>query len=391
MSIVADFECRLCGEKQLVELPAFSKLPRVTSDCKPFPAGGRLAACRSCGAIQKPADRQWCDEAAAIYREYDIYFQSGGIEQAVFDMGSGIPRTRSAVLLDRLNDLSPLGPAGRALDVGCGKGTFLRAFAKFRPGWQLFGHELSNQNEDVLKRIPRVQELYTGPISELPGDFDLITFVHALEHFENPVGGVRDAAGKLKSGGKLVIEVPNGSATPFDLVIADHASHFSKNDLRHVVKRAGLSPLLVSDRWMAKELSVVAVPGQAARQEQPEEGAAAPAMPIEQRVAWLETVIRQARNSARQAKRFGIFGTSIASMWLFGELGDSVAFFVDEDPSRAGTLHGRPVISPRGIPSGASLYMALLPNIAASVAARIGRSDIDLIIPPAFNDVVVPA
>ena len=36
--------CSICGDGLLVELAAFRQLRRVTSDCRPWPAGGRLAS-----------------------------------------------------------------------------------------------------------------------------------------------------------------------------------------------------------------------------------------------------------------------------------------------------------------------------------------------------------
>src|SRR5262245_63243397 len=104
---LASFPCHVCSGHDLAEVPGYGRLPRVTSDCKPFPAGGQLAVCRQCGAVQKPATARWREEAAAIYRNYDIYFQSGGVEQAVFDPTAGSPRLRSRVLLDHLHALRP--------------------------------------------------------------------------------------------------------------------------------------------------------------------------------------------------------------------------------------------------------------------------------------------
>jgi hypothetical protein len=57
---------------------------------------------------------------------------------------------------------------------------------------------------------------------------------------------------------------------------------------------------------------------------------------VKAHIAWLEGVLNAAKEG-RKRRRFGIFGTSIAAMWLFGEIGDDVDFFVDEDPNRLGT------------------------------------------------------
>src|SRR3954447_13179360 len=177
---VTGFACHVCGAQELAAVADYERLPRVTSDCKPFPPGGVLAVCHNCGAVQKPANTRWREEAACIYRDYDIYFQSSGVEQSVFDPAAGAPRLRSQVLLEHLNGLRPFATTGTAIDVGCGKGTFLSAFARLHPGWKLAGYELSRANEPVLAEIPGFGRLYTGALSDLPSDFDLITLVHAL-------------------------------------------------------------------------------------------------------------------------------------------------------------------------------------------------------------------
>src|SRR5262245_9472374 len=381
---LAEFACHVCGSPALMEVARYDRLPRVTSDCKPFPAGGQLAVCRQCGAVQKPATARWREEAAAIYRNYDIYFQSGGVEQAVFDPTAGSPRLRSRVLLDHLHALRPFRDNGRALDVGCGKGTFLRVFAELHPGWTLSGHELSRTDEPVLMEIPGFERLYTGSLSDLPAHFDLVTLVHALEHFETPAESLRELVPKLTPDGMLVVEVPNASATPFDLLVADHASHFSRADLDRLAGRAGLSILALADDWMVKELSLAAVPANEAVPPAPAGDPKEIYETVARRVEWLGAVLDQARAATRRASRFGIFGTSVAAMWLYGELATEVDFFGDEDPGRIGDLHGREVVTPDRIPADATVYMTLIPAVANAVAARIRRADLELEVPPAL-------
>lgn len=377
------FDCRACGADGLEEIAGFFRLSRVTSDCKPFPPGGRLAVCGACGAIQKPADARWVEEAAQIYGNYQPYYQSGGVEQAVFDPAKGVPRRRSTALLEGFVAHQRLTPTGSVLDVGCGNGVLLSAFAEVRPHWRLFGHELSDLHAAALSRIPGFAQLYTGPLADVPAGFDVVTMIHALEHFSDPLAGLRELRPKLNEGGRLFIEVPNGEATPFDLVIADHASHFARNDLARLLKRADYGAAVIADDWVTKEISVVAL------REGPIVPLPAPAAPadvcrrVESQIAWLQAVVDDARAAARRTKSFGVFGTSIAAMWLFGQVGNDVAFFVDEDPSRKNAmLFDRPVLVPEDAPAGASIYVALIPQVARAVAARIGRPGIELSVPP---------
>jgi hypothetical protein len=55
-------ECRICGSPALHEFERFRRLERVTSDSRPWKAGGRLTVCHECGAVQKLVDKDWLGE-----------------------------------------------------------------------------------------------------------------------------------------------------------------------------------------------------------------------------------------------------------------------------------------------------------------------------------------
>src|SRR5262245_39673816 len=154
VAVVAGHRCRGCGDSALNELAQYRSLGRVTSDCKTWPAGGRLTVCHSCGAVQKVADREWPAEIRQDQCHYTNSHQSAGAEQPVFDGASGIGTPRSLKLIKHLTETLQLPAEGRVLDFGCGTGVALRNFAAAHPRWTLYGSELSERALPALRQIP---------------------------------------------------------------------------------------------------------------------------------------------------------------------------------------------------------------------------------------------
>jgi 2-polyprenyl-3-methyl-5-hydroxy-6-metoxy-1,4-benzoquinol methylase len=327
-------------------------------------------------------DAIWQAEVEKIYGEYSIYHQSEGAEQAVFDQSSGHSSTRSARLLERLNSYAEFSMTGRLLDIGCGNGALLRTFGGSAGLWSLAGTELNNKNKKVVENINGVEALYTDRPDQVPGTFDIITMVHVLEHVLTPLGFIAALREKLEPGGLLVFEVPDYSQNPFDLLIEDHCTHFSALTLPQLIRQQGYEVLVTTTEWVPKELTVVA--RKAGRQtDDAFELAKADSLDIAvSSVQWLKAVLSAARQLS-ETNNFGVFGTSIAATWLFGELEESIKFFVDEDPNRIGrTFMGRPVYHPQQVPQESNVFVALPPKFAEGVRQRVARPGVTFNLPP---------
>jgi SAM-dependent methyltransferase len=362
--------CLVCEADALQEIAAFRNLPRVTSDCKPFAAGGRLLVCATCGAVQKQADERWLAEIDAIYRAYQIYEVAGGAEQLIFAAdGAAAPRSRR--LIDALRAQVTLPERGRLIDIGCGNGAALGNFAQALPQWELYGSELSDRAAARLKRLPNFRALYTVAIGQIPGRYDLVSMIHSLEHMPAPAPALRDAAGLLADNGVLFVEVPDVETSAFDLLVADHLMHFSAATLGYLAgAKCGVRARLLTHQILPKELTLLA-----------ERGAGDAHLPdaragrdiAERTVAWLSGAMASARQLAAGTPELGVFGTSISAMWLYGALGGKMAYFVDEDPAKIGrSCAGKPIYGPAQVPQGATVYVPLVPEMAHAVARRLG-------------------
>lgn len=394
-TVADETACGICAGGTLEEMTDYRVLRRVTSDCRAWPAGGRLGVCRACGAVQKPADDAFLADIDAIYRSYTIYHQAAGAEQAVFEQSSGLPASRSVRLLETFRGHAGLKPTGRMLDVGCGNGATIRAFGQVAPGWTKAGTEFDGKYRAEVESIPNTEPLHVGPVEAVPGTFDVITMIHVLEHIVDPVDVLATLRGKLAPGGLLLIEVPHHPANPFELLIADHRSHFTADSVVRALMAAGYEIVAVAEDWIPKELSVVARPAARGTTSQaapsvaegsstappPPAGAAAARERITGSLTWL-------RQTADQLQRLGaggavgLFGTSIAGTWLAAEAGDAIAFFVDEDPNRVGrTYLDKPVYAPAAVPAGSSVFVGLPSAAAVGICSRLATSGVTFLPP----------
>jgi len=138
-----------------------------------------------------------------------------------------------------------LPPGGRVLDVGCGRGLFLRMLRDC--GYDVRGTELSAATAaNCDPGIPiDVGELRPGMYD--PGSFDLICMWHVLEHMRRPDVALQAAWEALAPGGRLLLAVPNfasmqsrlGGEMWFHLDLPRHIFQFTPDTLQRLVEDRG--------------------------------------------------------------------------------------------------------------------------------------------------------
>lgn len=158
------------------------------------------------------------------------------------------------------------------LDFGCGVGGFLlkaRSLARRVVGIELEERlRLHHNNANGLDVYGALGEMVEGEC------FDLIAAFHVIEHLEDPAGMLRLLATRLRTGGKIVIEVPSSADAlltlyenvPFSEFTywSCHPYLFNASNLQLLAKRAGLKleyvshiqryPLSNHLHWLARGL-----------------------------------------------------------------------------------------------------------------------------------------
>lgn len=102
-------------------------------------------------------------------------------------------------------------PNGKAIDIGCGNGKFMRAMNSL--GWKFEGVELNPLAVKACRSSGL--RVFQGDLHAAAfenNSFDLITARHVIEHIPNPANFMHEISRLLKKGGGLVIETPNSKA-----------------------------------------------------------------------------------------------------------------------------------------------------------------------------------
>lgn len=141
-----------------------------------------------------------------------VALQSGGAaERAALEVGNASP-DHAVVLAARLRHGGFPVSGGRLLDVGCGGGDLLAALAE---RLQARGTGIDACEEAISVAQGRFPGLawVSGSLESgaLGGEaFDAVTLVHVLEHVPAPLALLRAIRSRLRPGGLLAIDVPNG-------------------------------------------------------------------------------------------------------------------------------------------------------------------------------------
>jgi SAM-dependent methyltransferase len=371
VNVAPSFVCHTCaGTVSPLAAPALRYM--AGSDCTPVSGDVRIGACPSCGLLQKDTSEAWQQLCEKIYGDYRIYHQAAGQEQKARGPGDGLLAPRSELIAGFLSAARDMPQEGCILDIGCGNGAFLRAINKAFPRWRLTGSDLNETfRAQILAIDPRASFQNRHQLESSAETFDVLSLIHCVEHIPAPVRYLAKVRRHIKPSGALLIEVPDAELNPFDMVVADHASHFSKSTLAAVVKAAGYEVIACGNVVLDKEITLLARPLHDAHAVAPQPSCDGASEYARRNLAWLEDTIARGHSLAEQSRTFGIFGTSIAGVWIKAALGEHIDFFVDEDEVRVGRRYfGIPVLAPSSVPAGATVFVCLEPKLAQAIVAR---------------------
>ena len=284
-------------------------------------------------------------------------------------------------------------PQGRVLDIGCGKGSFLKSFKAVRAGWQYVGVEPS-RDEAALARRDGTLEIHEGMFGTVPlerDSFDLVAIMHVLEHVSRPADVVRQMRDIIKPGGLLFVEVPHTLDLNmfYDVLLFEHLYHFQPATLAWLLQREGFDVVVHDPSTPYGAQRVIARKRETAVDDLP-----FPAVDMADGVRrwtalWssMNALAAKGAERAKAGQRVGVFGAGMtAATWLVhSAIHDAplVGLF-DESPWKIGrTLFDRAIYALDDLKTKQVdfVMLATMPRSQAIVARKVaaatgGRAEI---------------
>jgi SAM-dependent methyltransferase len=177
---------------------------------------------------------------------------SKGIVNRVYKLVRNKTLARKRKLAEKFTGLKE----GRALDFGCGTGSFVNELSRY--GWQVTGLEPDGDARAVSKKLYGLDILDTSAFFKLKaGDYDIITLWHVLEHIHELNSCIQQLKKLLSDRGKIFIAVPNYTAADASRYkefwaaydVPRHLYHFSPVSMNHLMQKNGLRIIACKPMW----------------------------------------------------------------------------------------------------------------------------------------------
>lgn len=208
----------------------------------------RVLKCRGCSLayLGNPPDES---------EIYEQYYDRSITYAEHYHANSGDPSLAElfAINAQRISYIKRFKTSGTLLDVGCGRGGFLKSALDH--GFAVEGIDIS---ERAIERVNNEFQLNAsvGTLERVVSSgkrFEIITLWHVLEHFANPFTSLEQIRLLLRDGGICALEVPNLHSLKF--LTANnkweggnhpryHRTFFTETTLRRALLKAGFSRVM---------------------------------------------------------------------------------------------------------------------------------------------------
>ena len=221
-------KCPICKKKKFKKF--FKSKISLTSDRNLVKKNSDVGYCYKCKVILNSTGCR--NQKKFYYDEYNLLGKKANEEFRIYsEKNSG---SESEIMANYFFENYKKPHEGKLLEVGAGKGLFLKHINKLLPKMDLYGLEPSkNAARYFKKNLPKVKfdqnSLELSKFKKMK--FDVIVSTGVIEHVNNPDEFLKITCKLLKPNGTMFLCLPNFESKVDDLILYDHLSKLTKYSL----------------------------------------------------------------------------------------------------------------------------------------------------------------
>lgn len=329
-------ECIICASSNLEKLKTIKCEVFVTGDRKRFDRTGyhlEKRICRKCGTVQFDQNQDYQKAVQEIYKNYEI------MHDKMWSVDNKENKPRLQVEYERIAKTLQLPETGNMLDLGCGGGESLFQFNRLYPEWNLYGMDIEKHFTKSVTDVKKVNVFFTSleEVENAGVKFDLITINNTFSLANNPAQILQCVHNCLAEDGIFFIKDADFDVHPWILYELESSAFYTQKHMENIIKKFGFEVLDLDFELEPKEIGVFCKKRNVLQKL--EENAYALNKAIyDKKIEYLDSVIDTVEKYIRRNRNIGIFGTSIAGVWLseiitsqgLARSGTNI-FYIDED------------------------------------------------------------
>ena len=315
----------------------------------------KLASCKGCGFI-------WNSVFDASKLDYTQAYENSLFFSPRFqDFSNSLVRR----LIDRYGLTNK-----QVIEIGCGKGDFLRLFCTMGNNRGI-GFDTSYEGGADDERITVIRDFYSKKYANYGGD--LVCSRYVFEHIDKPAVFLNDIRRIIGDNGSIVyFEVPNVSLILRNLsiwdVIYEHCSYFGIESLSYIFKLCGFTILDVYESYEGQFVGIEARPSDKNGNIKSDAGKVASDVEsfvhnyLKQLELW-QNKLEAIENAGKKVVVWGAGAKGVSFLNML-KLGEKIEYIVDINPRKHGKYiagTGQKIVSPDFL-SGYNPDFVILPN-----------------------------
>jgi 2-polyprenyl-3-methyl-5-hydroxy-6-metoxy-1,4-benzoquinol methylase len=251
--------CPICG------IDAGSEVLSCPDEFGYFKEVFTLKRCSGCNLVYinpRPDEKTLNDAYSSREASLIVNFAKQKINK---DAKHGLDVLVAKRFIKQLDEIVPIKPDTKILDVGCSFGMFLfraRALKTF----QAMGVDVSQPFVDYARKELGLENIFLGRLQEwnIPAKtIDVVRLWHVLEHLTDPIAMLSEIKRILKDDGIFILQVPcyrNVIAKIFRshwvfYSVPVHLYHFTPETIAKILTKAGFDVIKIEGELMPFEIS----------------------------------------------------------------------------------------------------------------------------------------